>query len=278
MIELSPYLRFLLILPFSLLFSMEIGNPAQPYLQKQGVISDKPSEWSLRLAYLDDYIYRMRFKDEFPSLDPTAPPVYAKLATNVGQITLNFLNRLDFYGILGTSQIQVGNEVYAKRELAWGIGGKLLFAKVAKISFGIDLKYFTTSQKPLYIFSGFPPDEDGVPIQAGGYPYRVLNDYHLCYWETQGALGASYRTKLISPYLHITYIVSKIDPQPAVALLQMPGDPPDSVNAISKSVVCERRWGMAVGATLLGSPKATITVESRFINQNAIDVNGEFRF
>src|SRR5579872_3229625 len=57
--------RFLIfLLPFSFLSAMEIGNPAQPSLQKIGVIVGKPSKWSLRLAYFDDYVYRMRFEDE----------------------------------------------------------------------------------------------------------------------------------------------------------------------------------------------------------------------
>jgi len=247
------------------LSSMEIGNPAQPYLQKKGVILQSEGDWSFRLAYLDDYVYRMRFREEFEKLASySATPVFVKLATNAGLVTLNLFNRLDVYGILGTAQLQVGQVIYTKRELAWGVGGKILLAKIAKISFGIDMKFFTTSQQPLF-------------FAAGGNAYNIVNEYRMNYWEIQGAFGTSYRTKFISPYLHLTYLISKLDPQPMIALVRLPSDPV-SVDAETKPVIGHRRWGMAVGATLLGSPKATLTVESRFINQNAIDICGELRF
>ena len=255
------------LLPSAFLFSMEIGNPGQPAIQKKGVIIEEPKKWSLRLAYLDDYIYRMRFKDEFvaPPIEPSAAPIFIKLTTSAGLLTLNFANRFDFYGILGTSQIQVEREIYSKREFAWGFGGKILFARVSKVHIGFDLKYFATLQSPLFFVSD-------------GYAYNVLNNFRLRYSEIQGSLGASYKTKYISPYLQLTSLISRLNPIPLTALVQYPLDSTISLDADSKPVVGQRRWGMAVGATLLGSPKATITVESRFINQNAIDINGELRF
>jgi hypothetical protein len=35
---------------------------------------------------------------------------------------------------------------------------------------------------------------------------------------------------------------------------------------------------MAVGGTILGGKKGSLTIESRFFNQNAINVSGEIRF
>lgn len=260
--KLSRYVLF--FFPFFLL-AMEIGNPAQPALQKSGLILEEAKKWSFRLAYLDDYVYRMRFKDEFDLTLESTTPTFVKLATNAGLITLNLFDRIDAYTILGTSQLQIQNEAYTKREFSWGVGGKLLFAKLAKMSFGVDIKYFTTKQTPIFFLSD-------------GYAYNVVNDYKLNYSEIQGSLGTSYKTKYISPYLQITYLISKLKPQPLTALVQYPLDSTISIDAESRPAVGQRRWGMAVGATLLGSPKATLTVESRFINQNAIDINGEFRF
>jgi hypothetical protein len=256
--------RLFLFLPL-FLFSMEIGNPEQPYLQKIGLLLDTPKTWSVRLAYLDDYVYRMRFKDLFLSLDPSnTNPVFIKLMTNAGILTLNLRDRIDVYTILGTSQLQVDREIYTKREFSWGVGGKILLAKIAKIRIGCDVKFFTSLFEPTYFVSD-------------GFAFNVLDDYRLNYWEIQGALGASYRTKWISPFVHLTYLISQLDPQPAIALVRMPNEPV-AVDAETRPFTGQRRWGMAIGATLLGSPKASITVESRFINQNAIDINGEFRF
>lgn len=249
------------------LTAMEIGNPAQPVLQKKGVVIEDPKKWSFRLAYLDDYVYRMRFKDAYllSSLEPSSVPTFAKLSTTAGLITLNFANRIDFYSILGSAQIQIDKEIYTKRDFAWGVGGKILFAKVAKVHFGFDLKYFCTNQSPVFFVSE-------------GFAYNILNDFKLRYTEIQGSLGATYKTKYIAPYLQLTYLISELTPNFITALVQYPLESTISLDANSKPVIGQRHWGMAVGATLLGSPKATLTVESRFINQNAIDVTGEIRF
>ena len=51
-----------------------------------------------------------------------------------------------------------------------------------------------------------------------------------------------------------------------------------NVDVVSKSVIGTRRWGLALGATLIDSRKATLAVEWRAFNQNSIDVSGEVRF
>lgn len=243
---------------------MLIGNPSQPVMQKYGIICSCPSWWSFRVTYFEDYVYRQRFKDEFKDSELGHSKTFSKLTTEAGQITLNLWNRLDLYGILGGSKIQLDNEVYTSRQFAWGTGLKCVIFHSGKLRIGADLKYFETDQKPLYFVSD-------------GLPFNVLSSFTLQYSEIQGALGMSYRAGPLIPYIYATYLITKIDPLPPTVSVLFPFMNLEA-DMVMKSVVGQRRWGMAVGATLVDCKKGSLAVESRFFNQNSIDVNVEVRF
>ncbi|MDP1609144.1 MAG: hypothetical protein Q8L98_07515 [Chlamydiales bacterium] len=261
------YLSLFALLTPCILWSMLIGNPGQPLIQKYGVLQSCPTWWSLRAGYLSDFIYRAKFKDEFPSLDTPKTSSYVQLSTDAALLTLNIKNVFDFYGIVGSAAMQLDHEVYTNKEFAWGVGGKFIFFRSGSIRLGADFKYFETDQKPLYFVSD-------------ALTYNVESDFHLRYSETQVAVGAAYRTKLLSPYLQVTYLISKLDPHPYVAAVRIPlaefADTPADID--SKSVIGSKRWGLAVGATIISGSKGSLTLESRMINQNAVDLTGEIRF
>lgn len=246
---------------------MLIGNPGQPVIQRYGVLQSSPSWWNLRVGYLSDYVYRAKFKDEFRFPDMATTSSYIKLSTDAALITFNIKNVCDLYGIVGSSSLQLDREVYTNRELSWGFGGKFIFFRAGCLRIGADFKYFETDQEPLYFV-------------ADGLPYNVESDFHLKYSEFQAAVGMSYRIPLLSPYIQVTYLISKLEPNPYIAAVRLPqagfGDTP--VDIISKSVIGHRRWGLAVGATIISNCKGSITLESRMLNQNAVDVTGEIRF
>jgi hypothetical protein len=246
---------------------MLIGNPAQPVIQKQGVILTSPTWWSFRAGYLDDYVYRAKFKDEFKIGHIPTTSSYIKLSTDAALITLNFKNVFDLYGIAGSSKLQLDHEVYTNSEPAWGFGTKFIFFRSGGFRIGADFKYFETDQKPSFFVSE-------------GLPYNVESDFTLKYTEIQAAVGMSYKTRLLSPYIQATYLMAKLDPKPYQVDVRMPfaGYEDTPVEIPSKSVISQRRWGMAVGATIISGSKGSITLESRMFNQNAVDVNGELRF
>jgi hypothetical protein len=264
MLLLRSWIFFLLLLPFCPLFAILVGNPSQPVLQTQGVLNAPPTWWCFRLAFLEDYVYRQRFKDEFKNFGASHTKTFAKLSTDAALITLNFKNRIDLYGLAGSSQMQLDKEVYTNRQFCWGTGAKLIFLHEGKFRMGLDVKYFETDQKPLFFASE-------------GLAYNVLTNFKLKYHEIQTAVGMSYRSGPICPYIYATYLFTKIEPQPPSALVRIP-----QVNVLAdifmKSVVGQRRWGLTLGATLIDCKKASLTVESRLFNQNSIDVNGEIRF
>lgn len=240
------------------------ANPALPALESDGLIKSPPAWICFRLGYMSDNLYRQRYNEEFQIEGRSTPSSYVKLLTNAATITLDFKNWLDLNAIVGSAQMQIDHDVYTKQQLAWGVGAKLLIFQTESIFVGLDLKYFQSNQKPLYLASS-------------GYAYNVLSDFKLNYSEQQAALGIAYRNQMISPYVYASYLYSKINPTPITLLVRMPFYD-GYAQSVSSSVINKRRWGMAFGATIVGGSKGSVTIESRFFNQNAFNVSGDLRF
>ncbi len=241
-----------------------IGNPAQPELTQSSLIRTEPSNWALRAAYVDDFIYALHVKNEFDFGPTNEKPPLVQFSTDAALITLTLWNRLDLYGIIGSSKLRMDDEIYTNSQLSWGFGTKILFFSGESLRIACDFKYFQSDQNPLFLVV------DHMPL-------NVASDWTIRYEEYQASVGASYQTSWLCPYLHLTYIATKIKPTPFTFLVDVPGFN-EPMDASIHSFDGIRRWGMAVGATLVGGSKITLAVESRFFNQNAVDANLEVRF
>lgn len=250
---------FLLLLSQGM--AMGIGNPAEPALLDKGIFF-KNSTISFRIGYLNDWVYRQRFQEEFFISEKTRTK--NQLSTYAGIATLNFIKRLDLYTFLGSSLMQVDQQIFSKREFSWCVGGKLVFLKHKNFFLGIDAKYFETDQKPQYFV-----------IQD--LPYNILNQYTSKCYDLQAALGMSYRVSCFLPYVNATYIYSHISAEPPIVLIRFP-DIKDVGDVEIPSLTSRKRWGMAVGFSLIDLSKAVLALEWRCINQNGINLNGEIRF
>lgn len=256
-------IRAVLILLNVPAFAMLCGNPAEPCFVDKGIWLH-PSCVSLRVGYLDDWVYLQRFQDEFELEGVSQTQTYLKLSTYAGIATLNIANRLDLYGIAGSSRMQLDKEIFTKRAFSWALGTKFIIVKHHNFFLGGDIKYFETNQKPKYFVV-----ED--------LPYNITSNYRLNYQQMQASIGCCYRAWIFAPYINGTYILTRIDPKPQVVLVRLP-DVNELADIESGSITCHKRWGMALGLTLLDSNKASLSFEWRTLNQNAVDINGEIRF
>jgi len=259
----SRSLFWVFILSVSSLSAMLVGNPAEPNLMKKGIWFE-PSRISFRIGYLDDWVYQQRFQHEFKDEDVRHTRTFLKLSTYAAMLTVNFLNTFDLYGHVGSSRLQIDEEIFTKRALSWAVGGKLVLFKRGNFYLGTDAKYFQTDQKPRYFV-------------VEGLPFNIISHYRLKYQEIQAALGMSYKASIFAPYINATYILTRVEPEPAVVLVRFP-DMDEIVDIESKSIICKKRWGMALGFSLVDSAKAALSFEWRTFNQNAVNVNGELRF
>lgn len=257
-------LRLFFFFALSPLTAMLVGNPADPALLECSLLKFKPTWCSFRVGYLDDWVYQQQFQDEFELEGTSYTQTFMKLSTYAALLTWNIKERLDLYGIVGSSRMQIDREIFTKRALGWAVGGKLIFFREGNFFLGTDIKYFKTDQKPRYFV-------------VDGLPYNVTSKYRLKYHEMQVAVGMSYRAWMFAPYLNGTYLIAKAEPVPPVLCVRLP-DVDEIVDLESKSIIGQKRWGLAMGLTLVDCKKASLSFEWRAINQNAIDVNGEIRF
>lgn len=261
---------FLKKLPFFFLlivikgFAIYSGNPGDPALMKKGAFTDSCWWISGRVGYIGDYVYREKFHDEFQIAGCTDSLTDVQMYTNAGKVTLNFLRRLDLYGILGATKMQIDQEAFSKTRFSWGIGLKAVIFHGKRWIVGTDLKYFESNQKPLYFI-------------CADYAYNIVNEYIIKYEEVQGSLGVTYRTRYLAPYINATYIQSKLAPQPKTALVRYPFFDV-LIDVPTKSEINRNRFGMAVGASILDHRKAQLTLEWRVFNQNSVTVFGDVRF
>ena len=240
------------------------GNPAQPSLICQSIVRDENKNFSIRLGFLDDFVYGQHFRGEFNFEDAIEKPPVAKMSTEAGVLTLNIHKRLDLYGIFGSSRLQMDQEIFGRRQFAWGIGTKAIIYQEDCFRVGCDFKYFTTTQDPLYLVSS-------------GIPLDVVSDLDLNYREYQAAVGLAYQSGLFCPYLMGTYLNAKIDPNMHRFLVKVPGLD-ELIDPSIRTFLGANSWGMAVGATLVMGNKGILSVESRFFNQNGTDACLEIRF
>jgi hypothetical protein len=254
----------LALLSFSSGWATLVGNPAQPALLEKSIIRSTPSWWSFRVGYFDDWIYREHFHDEFKPKVGKRSQTFVQLSTYSALLTLNFIDRVDLYGLVGSARMQIDDDVFTKRALSWGIGIKCVLYKLGNFFLGADGKYFVTHQKPQYLVF-----ED--------LPYNIYRNFELTYQEIEGAVGLSYLAWIFAPYINATYILTKILPHPEKFLVYIPdtGDLTDMDASPSES---RKKWGMALGLTLTDSQKASLSLEWRTFNQDAINVNAEIRF
>jgi hypothetical protein len=256
------------VLPFLCIavkgWSFAIGNPGQPGLTNEGILSYKKSSYSLRASYSNDYVYSQQFQGQFNlDIEEEKPPIN-KLSSEIAQITLNYIKRVDIYGIIGSSKLQIDKEMYFQNELAWGAGAKFVVIQSGNFLIGWDFKYFQTNQNPTYLVSS------GIPVD-------LASDLILSYQEYQTALGLSYKSERFYPYLAATYLSAKISPNQTKFLIKLPGME-ELLDANTKSYINSNSLGLAVGGTLMIGEIGTLTIESRFINQNAIDVSFDIHF
>lgn len=241
-----------------------IGNPAQPSLQNAGLVRECPDWWSFRISYYGDYVYDQKFHEEFVIDGAVSTASKLQTWTQAGMLTFNIRSRVDLYGIIGGQRIKIDDEVMTKQQFAWGVGGKVVFFHEGRFRAGCDFKYFQSDQKPSF-------------FQSENLAYNVTDNFFFDYHEIQAALGVSYRTKYFSPYANASYLVAKLSPKPNLASVRLPMMNME-VDVMTKSITASNNFGLALGATLIDKRKATLAIEWRAINQNSIDVTGEFRF
>jgi len=258
---------FITLLISNFLFSAYVGNPSLPAIFKKGFFF-KNNYLNLRFGYLYDYIYNGKYKDIIVTSESI--PSSFSLKTKGGIITLNLLNRIDVFSILGNSRMEfktnLSTLISTENAFSWCVGTKLLFFKHNNFNCALDGKYFFTKQSC-----------DHFIVEKRIFP--ILDNFYFLYKEFQGSLGFSCTTEKIIPYVAVTYLYSKIEPYPIKkGLIRYPYPFQNTLGDFTASDSKNRKeLGVALGSSI-ASGNFLINIEGRMFHQNAVNFSCEMKF
>ncbi|MGR3973827.1 MAG: hypothetical protein QRY72_04600 [Candidatus Rhabdochlamydia sp.] len=241
-----------LLTTFSL-HALPIGNPSAPQITFQGLFLEDDAFAGAKLGYEKRVISNRELFIKAP-LNVTLSE--ASLMKDLGTLTLNYLDRLEIHGSLGSVQgklayllpLSFDQEVYVlKQGYLAGCGGKLLLSQWGNCVLGMDGKV-----EWLY------PHVSSVISKS-----QDLLSLHAFEWQT--ALAVSYTTEWLTPYIGTKYSSFK-------ATLESHGI--DSPLHLRSS----HRWGMSIGFTLSPGTLFDVSFESQLIDEEGWMVGGNLRF
>ncbi|MCC5831545.1 MAG: hypothetical protein JJU12_00680 [Chlamydiales bacterium] len=271
-------------------FALPVGNPWDASLLSEGIIwdghcsdSSNPcanwcDAWSIRFGFYGDYVFERYLRVDERGNDTTIHRT--ELYTNAGYLALNFYDRIDLFGTLGTTNISFrtprsafssavteNDDILFETEtyFSWSAGVRGTIWQCKCFEVGAEAQYFYTRPKLNFVRA-----ENHDP-QYGRTGDRIV--YH----EWQAGLGAAYRYTIPScesslvPYIALKWSRAFLN---SGHLLYEEGA--NSVQILN--LTNNRHIGCAIGITLVGAKKASITVEGRFLDERAVHANAQFRF
>ena len=267
-------------------YALPIGNPWDASLLNCGVFlrghcGDSCSHWSdalsVRVGFYGDYVFNRHTqahqRHRYDSIHST------KLFTNAGFAALNFCERLDLFATFGATEFQFETRARVLQgagpnnivrfetdtRFSWSLGLRGTIWQCGCLGVGAEAQYFQA--RPHLNFIRGEVDN----------PFYFSSRERLKYKEWQFGLGVSYKVALapcstsLVPYAAVKWARARahLGHANAAALT-------DTYNL--PNLENERDWGLALGLTLVGCSKASVTVEGRFFDENAVYANTQFRF
>lgn len=250
---------------FSNLHSVLVGNPAAPELYTCGLISKNQIIY-LRAGYFYDNIYHGEFKEEFAEDDSSHSIL--KLRTQGAIVTLNVKNRWDIYTMLGSAKMNLDHQVITSGHFSWCAGTRILLYRYNNFDISIDGKYCQTNQDADH----FIIEDQVFPILTENFGFKIE--------QYQAFLGLSYKIDMFVPYIGMTYLYSTIRPYPTTrGLIRYPYPNEEIVDDfIANNNVNSHKWGFVGGVTIISNNMVSVNIETRLVDQDAVNVSAEIRF
>ena len=270
--------------------ALPVGNPWEASLHTDGVFckGDCPSykgssrwsdAWSYRIGFYGDFVFDRHMQvDTKPS---NAHLHNTTIHTQAAYIACNAWNRIDLFCTLGTTNIRFaapektfGNPVPANdhtiletvTDFSWSFGVRGTLWQCGCLGVGAEAQFL--SARPSVNFAhnlGF----ESLEYQ----PSNVI----LKYREWQIGVGVAYRINIMcNGTAFIPYFAIKGGR--ATMGLDNFSIPSGANRNTFFNLECDDNWGYAVGATLLGCNKLSVTAEARFIGEKALYINSQLRF
>lgn len=255
----------LLLVLSAVLWSAPVGNPASPELIEKGVFTPCDSSMDLRFGYEGDFVSDGRMKQ-----NSGARVDLFEQYTNSATATLNLLDRVDLYGVLGSSVIrsnwrfeQLSDEtihrikIKTNADFLWAVGGRAILYQWWNTFLGFGGRYSFCHYHARELAS------DGVQSPVMGT--------HLIWKQWQVNLDLSYKIHLFTPYIGIKYSQEEAkigDFSVAIA----------SNGSGANQLMNRDPVGLYLGCGLSSGKYLMINLEGRLIDEEAISLTADLRF
>ncbi|MBS0624699.1 MAG: hypothetical protein JSS32_01455 [Verrucomicrobia bacterium] len=258
---------FSLLLLFALpLFSAPVGNPYAPKIIEEGFFIPKDCWVDARAGYEGDFVADAKLKQYGQGQGRVDS---YQQETNSGTATLNILERVDVFGILGSSRTNADwrfedssgavhrIELETNYDFLWGVGIRGLLVDWNSLGVGVGGRYEESKFNPSWLTS------DGVPQSVGG---------SLLKWrEWQIDLDFSYKIDIFIPYVGVKY--SNV--QTKISGFSIPISQSGTGNNQFKNRI---PVGVFIGCSLSSSKYFMLNIEGRLVDEEAVTVSGDIRF
>lgn len=285
------------VLSCTMIEALPIGNPGEASLVPWGVVFPRASErcrcnpcfywfdiWSVRAGYYGDFVNNRRLKLSGNGFDHGKHIEKTEIVTNAAYLALNLADRVDFFGTVGATNINITtNEVswevlansvsqlHWKSTFSWSAGARGTIFGCKGFLLGVEGQYFQTRPK----FTRF--------VNLTGEPqYQYFNNNtarHMWYRECQVGTGISYvltsfRPNIsLVPYAGIKWAWSRFITH-NFSFTQVSDDTTVTIFNLKSA----RTFGYAVGISGTFCDMVCLTAEGRWGDEKAFYINGNFRF
>jgi len=248
------------------LFASPQGSPASPRVLHKGFFIPSKCWVNIRGGYEGDFVFDAQMQQDQEGSG--AVDQYSQ-TTNAGIATINLLERLDLYGVFGSSRVfaqwrfidmaqRVRNaQMETLHHFSWGVGIRAILIQHCNWSLGLGGRYSASHNRVGWL------TVDGTSAPTNSARFRWSE------WEAN--LGVAYHIDLFTPYIAVNYLDKK-------AILNRLSFFVADQAAESDHFHNRRPVGMNLGCTISTGKFFFLNVEARVINEEAVSVSGEFRF
>ncbi len=243
------FTQSLIVLWYGSLLASYIGNPALPDLPEYGIFIKEDAPLGFSASYIGEYCFskKMQWQD-----GPFAKVNESKYFLQMGEVSFNFINRLEPYFALGVSSFDIEDnrgplgkvDLETKNNFTWKVGSRVCLLYFKKLALGLDASFLKTNSHV-----------DVLKINK----IKVKKPKNFSYDQWQVSMGITYPLQWFHPYVGLSYqsFRSKIQ---------------------NLELEPKNHMGPYVGFTINQNKLGSLSIEGRFVNETAITLDAKLRF
>jgi hypothetical protein len=248
-----------------ILHPLPIGNTAAPQLIEEGFFISRDSWIDVRIGYEGDFLSNGRMKQ---CIEGSGRVDNFEQWTNAGTVTLNILDRLDIFGVFGSSRIYADwrfteNSLETRAVLetfyqyVWACGARGILFEWDELALGLGGRYETANYTPSL-------------LTINAIPQATTSAY--CNWNVwQINFDISYKIDLFTPYIGCKFSHAETELGPFSTPIA--NNHSDTNHFKNKTPV-----GLFLGCSLSTGKYFMINIEGRLIDEEGVTISGDLRF